>query len=61
MKRPLVKSVPLELLWTGYHWESVREHYFLKCRKFEKAQECLQLRQLYKQRLWVECGVEVQL
>jgi hypothetical protein len=61
MKRPVVRSVPLELIWTGYHWETMREHYFIKHRKFEKAQECLHLRQLYKQRLWEECGVEVNL
>lgn len=61
MRRNLVKSVPLELILTGYHWETVREHYFLQHKQFSKAQECLHLRQLYKERLWTECGVEVQL
>lgn len=61
MKRPLVRSVPLELIWTGYHWESMREQYFLKHGHHSKAQECLNLRSLYKARLWEECGVEVTL
>jgi len=61
MKRPVVRSVPLELIWTGYHWETVREHYFLKTGQYIKAQECLHLRALYKERLWNESGVEVSL
>lgn len=61
MKRPLVKSVPLELIWTGYHWETMREQYFRKHGNFEQAQKCYDLRTLYKHRLWNECGVDVTL
>ena len=59
MNRPLVRSVPLDLILTGYHWETMREHYFLKSGQFIKAQECLKLRVLYKERLWDECGIDV--
>jgi hypothetical protein len=61
MKRPLVRSVPMELILTGFHWETVREEYFLKYGQFAKAQDCKHLRALYKQRLWQECGIEVTL
>lgn len=61
MNRPLVRSVPLNLILTGYHWETMREHYFLKSGQYIKAQECLNLRALYKERLWEECGITVTL
>lgn len=60
-KKPYVRSVPLELIWTGYHWESMREQYFRKHNRHQKAEEAYLLRTLYKQRLWEECGVEVTL
>ena len=51
----------MELILTGFHWETVREEYFLKYGQFTKAQDCKHLRALYKQRLWEECGIEVTL
>lgn len=60
-KKPLVRSVPLELIWTGYHWETMRESYFRKHNQIQQADQAHQLRLLYKQRLWEECGVEVKL
>lgn len=60
-KKPYVRSVPLDLIWTGYHWETMREQYFRKHNRNQQAEEAYLLRTLYKQRLWEECGVEVTL
>jgi hypothetical protein len=61
MHRPSVKSVPSELLYTGYHWETTRENYFAQLGNWEKANVARELRKLYADRLWHECGVTVDL
>lgn len=59
--RNLVKSVPSELMFTGYTWETKREYYFLRHANWEKASEVRELRKLYAARLWNECGISVDL
>jgi len=54
-----VKSVPLDLLMVGYHWESVRERYFIKHNMGAEALEALKLRQIYARRIWDECGIHI--
>jgi len=56
-----VKSVPLDLLMTGYHWESLREQYFIKHNMAKEALEALKLRQLFAKRIWEECGISIQI
>lgn len=54
-----VKSVPSDLLFVGYHWESVRERYFIKHNMGAEALEALKLRQIYARRIWDECGIHI--
>jgi hypothetical protein len=59
--RSAVKSVPSELIFTGYTWETTREHYFMRHANWAKASEVRELRKLYAARLWDECGITVDL
>jgi len=59
--RPPAKSVPSELIFTGYTWETMREHYFVRLNHWQKASETRELRKLYAARLWDECGITVDL
>jgi hypothetical protein len=59
--RTAVKSVPSELIFVGYTWETVREHYFARLTNWAKASEIRELRKLYAARLWTECGITVDL
>lgn len=56
-----VRSVPGELLYKGYCWETTREAYYNRHNNWQKAFGCRELRKLYAHRLWEECGVEVNL
>lgn len=55
------KSVPEELLFTAFRWETVREQYFTSLRRLDDATECRYLRTIYSKRLWDECGISVEL
>ena len=59
--RTAVKSVPGELVFVGYRWETLREHYFIRLANWEKASEVRELRKLYAARVWQECGISVDL
>lgn len=59
--RTAVKSVPSELIFIGYSWETTREHYFQRHANWSKASEIRELRNLYAARLWNECGITVDL
>lgn len=59
--RSAVKSVPSELIFTGYSWETTRELYFMRHCNWAKASEVRELRKMYAARLWDECGVSVDL
>ena len=61
MARNGVKSVPSELIFTGYTWETVREAYFARLNHWQKAFEIRELRKAYADRLWDECGITVNL
>jgi hypothetical protein len=52
-------SVPEELLFKGYTWETMRERYFKNLGRFDEAHEAHQLRHLYSKRLWKECGISI--
>jgi hypothetical protein len=54
-------SVPEELLFAGFKWETLREQYFQNLNRAEEALECRQLRAIYSKRLWTECGISVDL
>jgi hypothetical protein len=55
------KSVPEELLFTAFRWETVREQYFTNIRRLDDATEARYLRTIYSKRLWEECGISVEL
>jgi len=59
MKKPLVRSVPGELLFTGYHWETVRQEYFARLKNYAKVEEIRAIRKLYSDRIFEECKVTV--
>lgn len=59
--RTAVKSVPSELIFIGYTWETTREYYFQRHANWSKASEIRELRKLYAARLWTECGITVDL
>lgn len=61
INRTPAKSVPSELIFTGYTWETVREHYFARLANWTKASEIRELRRAYAARLWDECGITVDL
>lgn len=61
MAKPVAKSVPSELIFTGYTWETMREVYFARLNHWQKATEVRELRKAYAQRLWEECGISVNL
>ena len=54
-------SVPEELLFSAFKWETLREQYFQSYNRAEEAMECRQLRAVYSKRLWTECGISVDL
>lgn len=54
-------SVPEELLFSAFKWETLREQYFQNYNRAEEAMECRQLRAVYSKRLWTECGISVDL
>ena len=54
-------SVPEELLFAAFKWETLREQYFQKLNRAEEAMECRQFRAIYSRRLWSECGISVDL
>ena len=54
-------SVPEELLFSAFKWETLREQYFQNYNRAEEAMECRQLRAIYSKRLWTECGISVDL
>lgn len=52
-------SVPEELLFKGYAWETMREHYFKRLNRLDDALEANYLRAIYSRRLWEECQIQV--
>lgn len=54
-------SVPEELLFSAFKWETIRERYFQALNRADEAMECRQLRATYSKRLWTECGISVDL
>lgn len=52
-------SVPEELLFKGYTWETIRERYFKAAGLWDDAYVAHQLRILYSKRLWAECGISI--
>lgn len=61
MKKPLVRSVPSDLLFIGFHWETVRQEYFRRLRNFAKVEEIQYIRKLYSDRIFEECKVSVEI
>lgn len=59
--RTAVKSVPSDLIYVGYFWETIREHYFARLTNWQKASEIRELRKLYAARLRSECNLTVDL
>jgi hypothetical protein len=59
--RTAVKSVPSDLIYVGYLWETIREHYFARLTNWQKASEIRELRKLYAARLRSECDLTVDL
>jgi hypothetical protein len=59
--RNAVKSVPSDLIFTGFTWETMREAYFARLSNWAKASEIREIRKLYAARLWTECGITVDL
>jgi len=53
------KSVPTELLFIAYHWESLRELYFSRNNEIKDADEARKLREVYARRIWDDCGISV--
>jgi hypothetical protein len=60
MTRTSPGPCPENLLFTGYHWETLRELYFLRQENWSKAAEIRSIRRKYKERLW-DLGVDVDL
>jgi len=54
-------SVPEDLLFSAFRWETVREQYLLNNRRMEEASESRTLRVIYSKRLWDELGISVDL
>ena len=54
-------SVPEDLLFSAFRWETVREQYLLSNRRMEEAGESHLLRIIYSKRLWSELGISVDL
>ena len=52
-------SVPEELLFKGYTWETMRQNYYTNLGRLEEAHEAHFLRTIYSRRLWNECGIRV--
>lgn len=61
MKRSPVTSLPSELLYIGYCWETARELYFSRLGNWSKASDVRELRKIYAHRLWNECGLTIDL
>ena len=59
--RPAVQSVPSDLIYVGYLWETLREHHFARLTNWEKASEIRELRKLYAARLRSEYDLTVDL
>ena len=59
--RTAVKSVPGDLIYIGYTWETLREHYFVRLTNWEQASEVREIRKLYAARLQAECSMTVNL
>lgn len=53
------RSVPEELLFKGYAWETLRERYFKRLNRLDDALEANYLRHIYSRRLWEECQVQI--
>jgi ribosomal protein S10 len=53
-----IETVPTELLYSGWQWETLRMNYYKRLGRMEQAHECANLRELYRRRLNGE-GVEV--
>jgi hypothetical protein len=52
------ETVPTELLYSGWQWETLRMNYYKRLGRMDEAHECANLRELYRRRLHGE-GVEV--
>ena len=59
--RPAVQSVPGDLIYVGYLWETLREHHFARLTNWEKASEVREIRKLYAARLQAEYSMTVDL
>ena len=59
--RPAVQSVPSDLIYVGYLWETIREHHFARLTNWQRASEIRELRKLYAARLRSECDLTVDL
>ena len=59
--RPAVQSVPGDLIYVGYLWETLREHHFARLTNWEKASEIREIRKLYAARLQAEYSMTVDL
>ena len=53
------RSVPEELLFKGYAWETLRERYFKRLNRNDDALEANYLRHIYSRRLWEECSIQI--
>ena len=54
-------SVPEDLLFSAFRWETLREQYLLGNRRMEEAGESYALRVIYSKRLWDELEISVDL
>ena len=52
------ETVPTELLYSGWRWETLRMNYYKRLGRMDQAHECANLRELYRRRMNGE-GVEV--
>lgn len=54
-------TVPEELLFSAFNWETLREQFFLKLNRADEAVKCRELRSIYSRRIWNECKISVDL
>jgi hypothetical protein len=59
--RTAVKSVPGDLIYIGYTWETLREHHFARLTNWQKASEIREIRKLYAARLQAEYSMTIDL